>query len=57
MVAGPIYIPIDSAQAVPFRHELANACYLRSWWQQTCGNNSKCEVIAYCGFDLYSPDD
>ena len=32
VVAGPIYIPTNSAQKFPFLHILANTCYLLSFW-------------------------
>ena len=50
-----IYIPTNYAQGFPFFHMLANIRYFLSFFDNSQSNIH--EVISYCGFDLYFPDD
>ena len=50
-----IYIPTNYAQGFPLFHMLANIRYFLSFFDNSHSNIH--EVISYCGFDLYFPDD
>ena len=52
MVAAPIYILTDNAQAFLFLHFLTNTCRLSD-----DGHSGRCEMLPHCGFDLRFPDD
>ena len=53
-VAAPVCIPTDSGQRFPFS---TSSPTLLICWLIDDSHSDQCEVISYCGFNLYSSDD
>ena len=54
IVAGPVYIPTNSAQVLlffTFSPTLVICCLFDN------SHSNRCEMISHCGFDLHFPDD